>query len=119
MIYHIAAKETIKRIISTGIYSPEGYIKEGFIHCSTEEQVVMVANRFYSFQNDLILLKIDDDKLKARVIFENLEGGTELFPHVYGPIHSDAIVSFALFPYEENGFSYPLNWATFDNTLTW
>ena len=63
MIYHIASKNVIKEIVKSGFYSPEGYKSEGFIHCSTKNQVIPVANRFYASTKDLILLEIDDAQL--------------------------------------------------------
>jgi len=119
MIYHIGAKDIIKGIFSTGFYKPGGLINEGFVHCSTKEQVITVANRFYSDQNDLILLEIDDVKLKPNVVYENLEGGSELFPHVYGPIPIRAITSVAMLPKEMNGFSFPQDWSSIESILTW
>jgi len=119
MIYHIAGKEILKGIISTGIYSPKGLKNEGFIHCSTKEQVVKVANRFYAIQKDLILLEIEENNLQSNIVYENLEGGRELFPHIYGPIPLDAINGMAVLMQGENGYSFPLKWHSIDDVLTW
>ena len=119
MIYHIAGKDNSKQITSTGYYKPEGLLNEGFVHCSTKEQVINVANRFYFDQDDLILLEIEDGKLEAKVVYENLEGGSELFPHVYGPIPIRAITSVAMLSKEMNGFSFPQDWSSIGSILTW
>ena len=119
MIYHIAGKEIFKGIIATGFYSPDGLKNEGFIHCSTKEQVLKVANRFYASQKELILLEIEEDKLKSNIVYENFEGGMELFPHIYGPIPHDAINGIAIFTQEENGYSCPQKWYAFEDVLTW
>jgi uncharacterized protein (DUF952 family) len=39
-----------------------------------------------------VLLHIDPARLQAPVRYENLEGGRELFPHVYGPVPVSAVV---------------------------
>jgi len=74
---------------------------EGFIHCSTEKQVLRVANAFYHGRNDLVLLKLDEAKLKPEVRWEAPAAlgaapgisESDLFPHVFGPINLTAVAS--------------------------
>lgn len=75
----------------TGLYRPEAFDAEGFIHCSTPAQVIAVANRHYPGQSGLVLLYIDSDKVDAEIVYENLYGGQELFPHIYGALNVDAV----------------------------
>jgi len=42
---------------------------------------------------DLLILEIDTDALQAELVHENLEGGKELFPHIYGPLNLEAVVT--------------------------
>jgi Uncharacterized protein conserved in bacteria len=49
-----------------------------------------VANKFYCGQPGLIILEIDAEPLGKSVVFENLEGGSELFPHIYAPLPTEA-----------------------------
>ena len=70
----------------------------GFIHCSFAEQVTRIADFIYKGVPDVILLTIDQTKLKYPVKLENLDGGTELFPHIYGALNLDAVVNVE--PYE-------------------
>lgn len=65
---------------------------EGFIHCSDPRQVAWVANRRFRGRHDLVLLHIDATRLGCEVVYENLEGGHDLFPHVYGAIPVAAVV---------------------------
>jgi uncharacterized protein (DUF952 family) len=68
--------------------------EEGFIHCSSDDQVLGVANAFYADVNEpLVVLRIAVERLPAPVRWENLDGGAETFPHVYGPVPVDAVVS--------------------------
>jgi uncharacterized protein (DUF952 family) len=39
-----------------------------------------------------VLLEIDPSRLSCRIVDENLEGGVELFPHVYGRLPMSAVV---------------------------
>lgn len=68
--------------------------EEGFIHCAYRDQFVGVANRFYSDLGELVILHVDPERLTAEVREEPAaEGSTELFPHVYGPIPTDAVIA--------------------------
>jgi len=62
------------------------------VHCSYRHQLAAVADRLFRGRTDLVMLQIDPSRLTTPVIHENLEGGTELFPHIYGPIPMAAVV---------------------------
>ena len=68
---------------------------EGFIHCSTPEQVPGVLARYYSaYPGDLVLLTVDPDLLASPLRWDVVDTVTgERFPHVYGPITTDAVTS--------------------------
>lgn len=70
---------------------------EGFIHCSTRAQVIQVANARFQGQSGLVLLCIQTEKVAAAIVYENLEGGQQLFPHIYGELNTDAVVRTAEF----------------------
>lgn len=66
----------------------------GFIHCSTPDQTIEIANRKYLDNSDLILLFIDLGKVKSQVKFEGARSGRAgIFPHIYGPLNVDAVYS--------------------------
>lgn len=77
--------------------------REGFIHCSTPEQVLMPANAMFKGQTDLILLVIDPAKVEAQIIFEDCYESGHKFPHIYGPLNTDAVIATAEFPCEPDG----------------
>ena len=81
-----------------GTYVPEGFEAEGFVHCSYATQVSWVANARFKDRTDLVLLEIDPGLLTCKVIDENLEGGSELFPHIYGPLPMSAVTGIHEFP---------------------
>jgi uncharacterized protein (DUF952 family) len=69
--------------------------EEGFIHCSTREQLPPVAAFLYGSYDgldELVLLVIDPARLDVPLRYEAPEPGAEEFPHVYGPIPVDAVV---------------------------
>jgi uncharacterized protein (DUF952 family) len=92
MIYHIATRADWGSAQAAGEYTADSLGSEGFIHCSTAGQVRSTANRFFHGRQDLALLTIDEKKVTAEVRYENLEGGKDLFPHIYGPLPLGAIV---------------------------
>ena|SRR5688572_137474 len=76
---------------------------QGFIHCSTPEQVIPVANFIAKDWDDLVLLWIDEDMVTSPIVYENLEGGDKLFPHIYGPLNHEAVIKVSDFMKNERG----------------
>src|SRR5262249_53737873 len=70
VVYHIAARADWDDASARGAYRAASLDAEGFIHCSTAAQVVVVANAFYRGRRDLVLLRIDADRVRCPVRFE-------------------------------------------------
>jgi uncharacterized protein (DUF952 family) len=98
VIYHIARTADWQAAQARCSYAPGSLATEGFIHCSTAAQVVATANRLFRGQRDLLLLCVETSRVRADIHHENLEGGASLFPHVYGALEIDSIVSVHEFP---------------------
>lgn len=80
-------------------YAPASLGTEGFVHCSTVDQVAGTARLLFAGTEDLLLLVVDPRRLAgARVAVEDLYGVGQGFPHVYGPIPRDAIVEVRPYP---------------------
>jgi uncharacterized protein (DUF952 family) len=90
-IYHVALPEVWERVGKDGFYAPDGLAKEGFIHCSFDDQVEGVLQRYYQNVENVVILKIDVNKLSAKLVSER-STNDELYPHVYGAINRDAVV---------------------------
>jgi len=91
-IYHIVLPEKWEAVKHNSSYSAESLDTEGFIHCSYDHQLEEVIGRYYSDAPELIILKLDIAKLSSKLVSEPSTGG-EVYPHIYGPINLDAIVS--------------------------
>lgn len=64
----------------------------GFIHCTFPAQTMEIVSRRNDKVEDLVLLLIDPDKVKSEVKYENaLSGRPGTFPHIYGPLNTDAV----------------------------
>lgn len=111
IIFHIAPREAFAATQAS--YSPPAFKTEGFVHCSTAQQVIKVADARFRGQTGLVLLCIDTEKVNAEIRYENLEGGQELFPHIYGEINTDAVVQVVEFePGTDGYFTLPATLAT-------
>lgn len=107
-IYHIARAVEWEASLAGGEYAPVGFADEGFIHCSTDAQVLHVANAFFREETGLVLLAIDSAEVKSKIVYENLEGGERQFPHVYGPLNVEAVTAVHTFaPGADGRFAMP------------
>ncbi|MGD1865320.1 MAG: DUF952 domain-containing protein [Phormidesmis sp.] len=96
MIFHITEQAAWQTAQAEGAYQPPSLASEGFIHFSTDAQVVATANRFYQGKTGLVLLTVDPSRLKPELRYEDtLNHGT--FPHLYGPLNVDAVVDVRTF----------------------
>ena len=75
----------------------------GFIHCSFPHQVQRIADLVYRDRQDVVLLTIDPARLGAEVRVENLEGGFDGFPHIYGPLPVRAVIRAEAVPVDGHG----------------
>jgi uncharacterized protein (DUF952 family) len=101
-IFHITSGADWERCRALGSYTGDTLEPDGFIHCSAEDQVLVVANTLFCGRRDLVLLCIDDDKLVSETRWERGAEG-ELFPHVYGPLNADAVIDVLDFPPRADG----------------
>ena len=96
LIYHIAAAADWEQARRAGEYamSTRGrtLAEEGFIHAATAEQVPLVAGAYYRGVPDLVLLVIDAERVRPELRYEQVPGQPDPYPHIYGPLNTDAVV---------------------------
>ena len=97
-IFHLATEGAWTSAVSAGNYTVStlglDLAEVGFIHCSQAEQVAAVHERFYrDVDQTLLLLTIDTDRLTSRWQLDPVDGEPLPFPHIYGPLNIDAVVS--------------------------
>ncbi len=108
IILHIVNRDNYETESTNGYYKPASLLSEGFIHCSTIEQVVSTANLIFVNQKNLILLCIDENKIESELKYElpacvNDERFNSLFPHIYGPLNLSAVIRVIAFNPDANG----------------
>ena len=92
-MFHITTHAAWAEAQAAGSYTADSLRSEGFIHCSQADQVRWVANTRFRGRTDLVLLQVDEARVGAEVRRENLEGGQWLFPHIYGSLPVEAVLT--------------------------
>jgi glutathione S-transferase len=116
-IFHITTEADWAQAQAEGAYSLSTrgltLAQVGFVHCAFEEQVCGVANSFFRGVAKLVVLRVAIERLNVEVRYEDLQGGHELFPHIYGPLNLDAIVAtMPLAPVTDGTFTFSVPSAT-------
>ena len=111
MILHIAVRSDWQAAQGVGDYRPASLTSEGFIHCSTADQLAAVANAFFRDRRDLLILVIDESRLTSPLKWEPAVGDAPvggLFPHIHGRLNLEAVIrSVELHPGPDGTFSLP------------
>ncbi|MEX0931083.1 MAG: DUF952 domain-containing protein [Candidatus Paceibacterota bacterium] len=92
LILHIANEKEWQTGEREGSYKGDTLDTEGFIHCSKLEQVEEVAEHLFKGRKNLKLLRIDSSKVIPKIIYEDAGNG-KLYPHIFGPLNLDAVIS--------------------------
>ena len=81
-IFKIIHIDEWQKVKDTGAYSGSSKdIEDGFIHFSGEDQVKGTLEKYYSKQENLVLLEVETLKLD-HLIWEQASDGN-MFPHLY------------------------------------
>ena len=103
IIYHLTGRTDWEASSPGGEYRAESLALEGFLHCSQDEaQLLAVANRLFAGRTDLLVLDVDTSRLHAAVKHEASRSG-EIYPHIYGPLNTDAVVRVRLLTGDAQG----------------
>lgn len=89
-IFHIVLPERWAEYEAKDSYEAESLETEGFIHCSYENQLEGVIERYYKDVGKIMVLTIDPETLTSDLVIEESTGG-EFYPHIYGPINKSAV----------------------------
>ncbi len=109
-IFHITKKETWAKALAKNLYDYCTLKTDGFIHCSTEKQYLEVSHRIFKGQNGLVLLKINVELVDKKIIYENLEGGSTSYPHIYGALNINAVEKAKDLILDQDGKFLPIHW---------
>lgn len=111
VLVHLCSNDDWRAAQKRGQHRPGSLVASGFVHLSTPEQVHLPANRLYSGRTDLVLLRIDPARLTSPVRWEPgvaTDPGSMVFPHLYGPLPSNSVISVTPYLPDANGRFAPL-----------
>ena len=92
LIYRIVTEAEWEAARAAGAFAgSEHDRRDGFIHFSTAEQLRGTAEKHYAGRSGLLLLTVDAGALTAPLKWEVSRGGA-LFPHLYGPLPTSAVL---------------------------
>ena len=100
-LVHLCSLQDWRRAQASGHYRADSLAETGFIHFSKPEQILKVANSYYPAARELLLLWIDPAKLQSELRWEASDG--DIFPHLYGPLNLEAVISTSDFPPDADG----------------
>ena len=92
-IFHICRREEWEAALRMGRYDGSTQdAADGFIHFSTSGQLAESAAKHRAGQPGLVLLTVDSALLGSALRWEPARGGA-LFPHLYGALPLEAVLS--------------------------
>lgn len=106
-IVHALSESDWRSFQERGEYRPSSLDSQGFVHCSKPGQIVVVADVTHADSDDLVLLLLDESSLDSPVRYETSGDGASAYPHVYGPLTSDAVLDSYPFEQDETGYRLP------------
>lgn len=93
MIYHVCKKTEWEVAVAAGRYAGSSQDQaDGFIHFSGPDQVVVSVAKHRAGQDGLVLIACDESKMAPGLKWEVSRGGA-LFPHQYGDLPLESVVS--------------------------
>lgn len=81
-VFHLTEPEAWAEAQREGHLSPASLASEGFVHCSTAEQLVGTIQRHFPSATVLVLLELDPTDLGADLRWEESRPG-ETYPHLF------------------------------------
>jgi uncharacterized protein (DUF952 family) len=93
IIYHLTTKPEWEQAQARGRYESNSLADEGYIHCSEERQIPGVLERYFQGKSQLLKLVIETSRLTSPLYYDWSPSIEDTFPHVYGPINLDAVIS--------------------------
>lgn len=77
---------------------------DGYMHLSTQAQMIETANRYYTAHQRVLGLKIETSAIKTHLKWEPAaKRNNELFPHLYGQCAKDTIAELLILAQDKTG----------------
>jgi len=113
-IYKLVTIEEWERAIEQGgSYQGSALdLKDGFMHLSSKEEVELSAKLYYSQLHEVLLLKVNNEKIAADTKWEFSQARNAHFPHLYNKplLKEDVDEIFVLKKDNNNLFVFPTHY---------
>ena len=91
LIFKIVHNDEWRAAEAAGIYPGSAKDQaDGFLHFSTEDQLIGTLTRYYADAEDLVLVAVDAESLGETLKYEPSTAGS-LYPHLYGDLPLSAV----------------------------
>lgn len=90
--YHLVVDSEWDVQKNNDYYKPSGFDDDGFIHCTDGlDLLTQIANMFYKHDpGSRTVLVLDLNKIESEVRYDDSD---HLFPHIYGPLTTSAVIA--------------------------
>jgi uncharacterized protein (DUF952 family) len=103
IVYKVLSTAEVKQMRRDGVFrgSPVD-ISDGYIHLSCGSQLAATLDKHFAGIDDLMLAAVDLSLVADTVRWEPSRGG-QLFPHIYGHLPIEAVISVAVLERTSDG----------------
>lgn len=91
-------------------YRPESLETEGFIHLSTDEQLLVTLERYYASADRLVAVQLDEARLGSDLRWDAAPGRSSPMPHLYRAIGTADVI--AIYVLERSGGQWCFPWGS-------
>ena len=93
--YKVMSATELQQMQRDGVFhGSSADLADGYIHLSCDSQLAGTLDKHFSGVDGLMLVAVDLSRLGDTVRWEPSRGG-QLFPHIYGPLPIEAVLSIA------------------------
>lgn len=103
IILHCMTESQWNEVKDLDCWGKDSVERFGFVHCSTVEYFWRVAPNFSDVTEPMVLVLLDENRLIARVKYEDGDNCGRAYPHVYGTVNNEAVVGVLPFLRDGNG----------------
>jgi uncharacterized protein (DUF952 family) len=102
-IYKIVPAALWREAEITGVFRGAPIdLADGFIHFSTAAQVEETASKHFGGQSDLLIVRVDTERLGEKLKWEASRGG-DVFPHLYAELSLSDVIATEPLPLGPDG----------------
>jgi len=108
-LFHLVGAAEWESAREGDVYRPASFAREGFIHFSTDRQLLASAEKWFGGRDDVLVVSVRQDRVGPELRFERV--GSEDFPHLYAPLPLEAVVEVVAMHRGADGkFELPVEW---------